>query len=112
MWMEDLATEADPVAALIEESSLTSSQVDAALRYRAAYPDEITAHIELHRRETAVADAVKLYLAEQGGDHPRPRGHFTTVLASAVVPSRNENVAANLNPPLGQVLGKVTPCGR
>jgi hypothetical protein len=57
MWLEDLAAEADPIAALVEDSILTRSQVDAALRYRAAYPDEIAARIELHRRETAAAEA-------------------------------------------------------
>lgn len=57
MWAEDLAAESDSVAALIEDSTLSRSQVDAAMRYRAAYPDEIVARIDLHRRETAVADA-------------------------------------------------------
>ncbi len=57
MWVEDLAAQDDPVAALLEDSILTRAQVDAALRYRAAYPDEIAARIELHRRETAAADA-------------------------------------------------------
>lgn len=56
MWLEDLAAERDPVATLIEDSTLTRPQIDAALRYRAAYPDEIAAHIELHRRETASAE--------------------------------------------------------
>jgi hypothetical protein len=56
MWVDDLAAEADPVAALVEDSVLTRSHVDAALRYRAAYPDEIAARIELHRGETAAAD--------------------------------------------------------
>jgi hypothetical protein len=56
MSVEDLAAEPDPVAALIEDSVLTRPQVDAALRYRAAYPNEIAARIELHRRETAVAE--------------------------------------------------------
>jgi hypothetical protein len=55
MWVEDLAGELDPVATLVEESILTRAQVDAALRYRAAYPDEIDARIELHRQETAAA---------------------------------------------------------
>ncbi len=61
MWVEDLAGErdpaaqADPLAALVEESPLSRAQVDAALRYRAAYPDEIAARIDLHRRETADA---------------------------------------------------------
>lgn len=56
MWLEDLAGETDPIAALIEDSRLTRSQIDAALRYRAAYPDEVGARIELHRRETAAAE--------------------------------------------------------
>lgn len=55
MWLDDLAAEPDPVAALLEDSALTQSQIEAAARYRAAYPDEIAARIELHRRETAAA---------------------------------------------------------
>jgi hypothetical protein len=43
------------VATVVAESNLTRPHVDAALRYRAAYPDEIDARIELHRRETASA---------------------------------------------------------
>lgn len=57
MWLEDLAGESDPIATLIEESSFNRSEVDAALRYRSAYPEEIAARIELHRRETADAEA-------------------------------------------------------
>lgn len=56
MWVEDLAREGDPAVTLAAESALTRPQVDAALRYRAAYPDEIAARVELHRRETASAD--------------------------------------------------------
>jgi hypothetical protein len=56
MWVQDLAAESDCVAALVEDSTLSRSQVDAALRYRAAYPDEIVARIDLHRHETADAD--------------------------------------------------------
>jgi hypothetical protein len=56
MWVEDLAAEVDPLASLVEDSALTRSLVDAALRYRAAYPDEIVARIELHRGETAAAE--------------------------------------------------------
>jgi hypothetical protein len=56
MWAEDLATEPDPVAALVQDMGLTRTQIDAALRYRTAYPDEIAARIELHRRETAAAE--------------------------------------------------------
>lgn len=59
MWVEDLSgerdPERDPVAVLVDESNLTRPQVDAALRYRAAYPDEVDARIELHRHETALA---------------------------------------------------------
>ena len=55
MWVEDLAAEEDPVAVLVEESALARAQVDAALRYRAAYPGEVDARIELHRQETAAA---------------------------------------------------------
>jgi hypothetical protein len=56
MWLEDLADEPDPEAALAGDGVVTRPQIDAALRYRAAYSDEITARIELHRRETAAAD--------------------------------------------------------
>jgi hypothetical protein len=56
MWVEDLAAEPDPAVALVEDSTLSRSQVDAALHYRAAFPDEVAARIELHRRETAIAD--------------------------------------------------------
>ncbi len=56
MWVEDLASEPDPVAALVEDSALTRSHIEAALRYRAAYPDEVAVRIELHRRETAAAE--------------------------------------------------------
>jgi hypothetical protein len=56
MWVEDLAAQDDPIATLVEDSILTRSQVDAALRYRAAYPDEIAARIELHRSETVAAE--------------------------------------------------------
>jgi hypothetical protein len=56
MWVEDLADESDPVVALAEDGVVTRPQIDAAMRYRVAYPDEIAARIELHRRETAAAD--------------------------------------------------------
>jgi hypothetical protein len=55
MWVEDLAAEPDAIAALVEESVLTRPQIEAARRYQAAYPDEIDARIELHRRETHAA---------------------------------------------------------
>lgn len=56
MWVEDLDEEPDPMTTLVEELGLTRPQVDAALSYRAAYPDEIAARIELHRSETAAAE--------------------------------------------------------
>ncbi|MGH9303182.1 MAG: hypothetical protein ACRDZ5_02095 [Acidimicrobiales bacterium] len=55
MWVVELSDEQDRTAALAEESTLTRPQIDAALRYQAAYPDEIDARIELHRHETAAA---------------------------------------------------------
>ena len=57
MWVDDLSGESDPLAVLVGESSLTRPQVDAALRYRAAYPDEVEARIELHRQESAAASS-------------------------------------------------------
>jgi hypothetical protein len=56
MWVEDLNAEPDPLATLAEDSALTRSQIDAALSYRVAYPDEIAARIELHRSETVAAE--------------------------------------------------------
>jgi hypothetical protein len=55
MSVEDLSTESDPVSVLVTESALSRAQIDAALRYRASYPGEIDARIELHRQETAAA---------------------------------------------------------
>ncbi|MGH9300839.1 MAG: ribbon-helix-helix protein, CopG family [Acidimicrobiales bacterium] len=55
IWIEDLSDEPDPVAVLVEESSLTRPQIEAALRYGVAYPNEIDARTELHRQETAAA---------------------------------------------------------
>jgi hypothetical protein len=55
MWVEELSGEVDPVAVLVEESTLTRAMIDAALRYRVAYPDEVDARIDLHRQETAAA---------------------------------------------------------
>ena len=57
LWLDDLADASDSAAALAEDGVVTRPQIDAALRYRVAYRDEIAARIELHRRETAAADA-------------------------------------------------------
>jgi hypothetical protein len=56
MWIEDLAAEPDPTATLADESDLKRAQIDAALSYRDAFPEEIAARIELHRSETAAAE--------------------------------------------------------
>jgi hypothetical protein len=56
LWLDEIAGEPDPPAALAKDGTATLPQIDAVLRYRSAYPDEIDARIELHRRETAAAD--------------------------------------------------------
>jgi len=58
MWLDDLGGGPDTVTTLVAESGLSAAQVDAAIRYRATYPDEVSARIELHRRETTAAEAV------------------------------------------------------
>ncbi|HEX5466044.1 MAG TPA: ribbon-helix-helix protein, CopG family [Candidatus Limnocylindrales bacterium] len=71
LWVHDLSADlaakgsrepqaaADHLAAtLADEMDLPRALIDAALHYRAAYPDEIAARIELHRAETARADAM------------------------------------------------------
>ncbi|MCH9669426.1 MAG: CopG family transcriptional regulator [Actinomycetia bacterium] len=55
VWIEDLGPGDDPAANLISDGLLTRAQVDAALAYAAAYPDEIRARIDLHRYETRAA---------------------------------------------------------
>jgi hypothetical protein len=57
MWLEDLTTEHDPVRVLTAEQDISRPLIDAALRYRDAYPDEVEARIALHRHDTAAADA-------------------------------------------------------
>ncbi|MGH3501539.1 MAG: hypothetical protein ACRDQA_11725 [Nocardioidaceae bacterium] len=57
MWIDDLVDSADPAADLAADGAVTRPQADAALVYRSAYPDEIQARIELHRSETAAAEA-------------------------------------------------------
>lgn len=57
MWIDDLGPIEDPAAELVADRIVTRAQVDAALAYRAAYPEEIQARIDLHRSETAAADA-------------------------------------------------------
>jgi hypothetical protein len=56
MWVDDLGSVDDPGAELASDGLLTRAQVDAAVAYRADYPDEIQARIDLHRSETAAAE--------------------------------------------------------
>lgn len=55
MWIDDLADVKDPAKTLAKDGLATRGQIDAALRYRAAYPDEIQARIDLHRSHTLAA---------------------------------------------------------
>ena len=57
MWIDDLGAVKDPAAELVADGIVTLAQVDAALAYRAAYSEEIQARIDLHRSETAAAEA-------------------------------------------------------
>lgn len=56
MWIDDLDT-ADSAAGLAAEGVVARHQIDAALAYRSAYPEEIQARIDLHRTMTATAEA-------------------------------------------------------
>lgn len=57
MWIDDLGPVADAAAELTADRPITRAQVDAALAYRAAYPEETQARIDLHRDATAAADS-------------------------------------------------------
>jgi hypothetical protein len=57
MWLEDLTEEHDPASVLAADHGLARPLIDAALRYRDAYPEEVESRIALHRHETAAADA-------------------------------------------------------
>ncbi len=50
MWIDDLGPVNDPAAELISDRPITRAQVDAALAYYAAYPEEIQPRIDLHRQ--------------------------------------------------------------
>jgi hypothetical protein len=57
IWIDDLGPVKDPVVKLAADGVVTRAQIDAALAYRATYPDEIQSRIDLHRSETAAAEA-------------------------------------------------------
>ncbi|HUA43179.1 MAG TPA: hypothetical protein VMA32_16515 [Streptosporangiaceae bacterium] len=56
MWLEDMTDETEAAGALAAEQNISRALIDAALRYREAYPGEVEARIEFHRHETAAAD--------------------------------------------------------
>jgi uncharacterized protein (DUF433 family) len=56
MWIDDVGPVDDSAAELASDGTVTRPQIDAALAYRAAYPDETQARIDLHRSETAAAE--------------------------------------------------------
>lgn len=55
MWVEDLSAVKDPTKTLAKDGTVSRAQIDAALRYRASYPAEIQARIDLHRSRTSAA---------------------------------------------------------
>jgi hypothetical protein len=57
MWLEDLAEERNPAQVLAAEQGVSLPLIDAALRYREAYPSEVEARIALHHHDTTAADA-------------------------------------------------------
>jgi hypothetical protein len=57
MWLDDLGPAEDPTAELAADGVVSRPQIDAVLAYRAAYPEEIQARIDLHRADTAAAEA-------------------------------------------------------
>lgn len=57
MWIDDLGPVRDSAVELAADGVLTRAQIDAVVAYRAAYPEEIQSRIDLHRAETAAAEA-------------------------------------------------------
>ena len=57
MWIDDLGSTSDSAAELAADGVVSRAQTDAVLAYTGAYPDEVRARIELHRREIAAAEA-------------------------------------------------------
>lgn len=57
MWLSGTGPVDDPVAELITDRAITRAHVEAAVAYRAAYPEEIQARIDLHDAETAAASS-------------------------------------------------------
>ncbi len=71
MWIDDLGEAGDP-AELVADGIVTRHQIDAIMAYRSAYPDEIQARIELHRREAAATEAQSGYGSRSAGEGQNP----------------------------------------
>lgn len=56
MWIDELGSVKDPAVELAGDGAVTRAQIDAALAYRTAYPEEIQARIDLHQADTAAAE--------------------------------------------------------
>lgn len=57
MWIDDLSAVPDAADTLARKGAIARGQIDAALRYRSACPEEVQARIDLHRSHTATASA-------------------------------------------------------
>lgn len=57
MWLEDLGSVTDAAEGLVADGIVARTHIDAALAYRAAFPDEVQARIDLHRGQVRSADA-------------------------------------------------------
>jgi hypothetical protein len=57
MWFDDLGPAEDRAAELAADGVVSRAQIDAVLAYRTAYPEEVQARIDLHRADTAAAEA-------------------------------------------------------
>jgi len=55
MWIDEIGPVDDPAEELASDGVVSRAQIDSAVAYRAAYPDEIQARIELHRADAAAA---------------------------------------------------------
>lgn len=55
MWIDEIGPVNDPAAELASDGVVSRAQIDSALAYRAAYPDEIQARIALHLADTTAA---------------------------------------------------------
>lgn len=58
MWADEAVADGSDIDTFVAESGLSRPQVDAALLYSSAYPSEIAARIELHQRDSVVANTL------------------------------------------------------